>query len=169
MSLWNNPPYYITAYGLAVKHGYTGTEEQWLESLKGDPGEGLLVERSFDSYAEMVSYYVSSKPKGFVEVGSTEDYLLYYWDTPDQEWRSISIIGPQGPQGIQGETGPQGVPGPPIQILGTAETVEELPEGFLFWAHLIGTDATELPYYGLYDETEDTGFIGEAPLDEAGE
>ena len=47
--------------------------------------------------------------------------------------------------------------------------VEELPEGFLFWAHLIGTDATELPYYGLYDETEDTGFIGEAPLDEAGE
>ena len=128
MSLWNNPPYYITAYGLAVKHGYTGTEEQWLESLKGDPGEGLLVERSFDSYAEMVSYYVSSKPKGFVEVGSTEDYLLYYWDTPDQEWRSISIIGPQGPQGIQGETGPQGVPGPPIQILGTEETVEELPE-----------------------------------------
>ena len=128
MSLWNNPPYYITAYGLAVKHGYTGTEEQWLESLKGDPGEGLLVERSFDSYAEMVSYYVSSKPKGFVEVGSTEDYLLYYWDTPNQEWRSISIIGPQGPQGIQGETGPQGVPGPPIQILGTEETVEELPE-----------------------------------------
>ena len=25
--------YYLTAYGIAVKHGYTGTEEQWLESL----------------------------------------------------------------------------------------------------------------------------------------
>lgn len=28
--------YYITAYGLAVKHGYSGTEEEWLETLKGE-------------------------------------------------------------------------------------------------------------------------------------
>ncbi len=28
------PPYYISAYGLACKHGFRGTEEQWLESLK---------------------------------------------------------------------------------------------------------------------------------------
>lgn len=27
--------YYLTAYGLAVKHGYRGTEEEWLEFLKG--------------------------------------------------------------------------------------------------------------------------------------
>ena len=26
--------YYISAYGIAVKHGYTGTEAQWLESLQ---------------------------------------------------------------------------------------------------------------------------------------
>lgn len=26
---------YITAYGIAVKHGFTGTEEEWLESLRG--------------------------------------------------------------------------------------------------------------------------------------
>lgn len=32
------PPYYLTAYGIAVKHGFTGTEEEWLASLKGDPG-----------------------------------------------------------------------------------------------------------------------------------
>ena len=31
--------YYITAYGLAVKHGFTGTIEEWLASLKGDKGE----------------------------------------------------------------------------------------------------------------------------------
>ena len=30
---------YISAYGIAVKLGFTGTEEKWLESLKGDPGE----------------------------------------------------------------------------------------------------------------------------------
>lgn len=35
MSYWQNPPYYISAYGLALKHGFKGTEEEWLESLKG--------------------------------------------------------------------------------------------------------------------------------------
>ena len=30
--------YYITAYGLAVQQGYSGSLAEWLESLKGDPG-----------------------------------------------------------------------------------------------------------------------------------
>jgi len=30
---------YISAYGLAVLHGYEGTPEEWLESLKGEDGE----------------------------------------------------------------------------------------------------------------------------------
>ena len=39
-----------------------------------------------------------------------------------------------------------------------------LPEDFLLWAHLIGDDIPEeLPCYGLYDEADDTGFIGEEP------
>lgn len=33
MGMWENPPYYISAYGIAVKHGYTGTEEQWIRDL----------------------------------------------------------------------------------------------------------------------------------------
>lgn len=41
---------------------------------------------------------------------------------------------------------------------------DALPEEFLFWAHLIGDEIPEaLPYYGLYDETDDMGFIGEEP------
>lgn len=31
--------YYYSAYGIAVKHGFSGTEEQWLEMLKGPKGE----------------------------------------------------------------------------------------------------------------------------------
>lgn len=30
--------YYYSAYGIAVKHGYPGTEYEWLESLKGRDG-----------------------------------------------------------------------------------------------------------------------------------
>ena len=38
--------YYLSAYGIAVKGGYNGTEEEWLESLKGEPGTpGLPIAR----------------------------------------------------------------------------------------------------------------------------
>lgn len=30
-----HPPYYITAYEIAVKNGFTGSEEDWLASLGG--------------------------------------------------------------------------------------------------------------------------------------
>ena len=34
-----NPPYFLTAYGLAVRGGYGGTAEEWIASLKGETGE----------------------------------------------------------------------------------------------------------------------------------
>ena len=36
MGMFDNPPYYLSAYGLAVLHGYEGTEEEWLASLQGE-------------------------------------------------------------------------------------------------------------------------------------
>lgn len=33
MGMYDNPPYYLSAYGLAVKHGYTGSESEWLVSI----------------------------------------------------------------------------------------------------------------------------------------
>ena len=36
--------YYITAYGIAVKHGYTGTEEEWLASLTGAAGAATEIQ-----------------------------------------------------------------------------------------------------------------------------
>lgn len=35
---------FLSAYGIAVKHGYTGTEEEWLESLKGGKGDPFTYE-----------------------------------------------------------------------------------------------------------------------------
>lgn len=35
---YNNPPYYLTAYGLAVKQGFKGSLDEWLISLIGPPG-----------------------------------------------------------------------------------------------------------------------------------
>ena len=66
--------YYLSAYGIAVKHGYTGTEEQWLESLRlhyGDLSDeekdalaaaaaervrGIRLFEGADGYAQMQEY-----------------------------------------------------------------------------------------------------------------
>lgn len=39
MPQFENPPYYITAYGLAVKRGFKGTLDEWIASLKGEKGD----------------------------------------------------------------------------------------------------------------------------------
>lgn len=36
-----------TAYDMAVKYGYVGTEEEWLTSLQGDSAYSLAVEQGF--------------------------------------------------------------------------------------------------------------------------
>lgn len=51
-------PAYISAYQIAVDHGFEGTEEEWLESLKGEDGK---------------SAYEIAVEHGYV--GSIEDWL----------------------------------------------------------------------------------------------
>lgn len=36
--------------------------------------------------------------------------------------------------------------------------ITELPEDFLLWANLYGSESAELPFYGLYDPVNTTGF-----------
>ena len=54
-STGGSPLYYITAYGLAVKHGYQGTVEEWLASLKGAPGETGTFEDMTPEQIELVA------------------------------------------------------------------------------------------------------------------
>lgn len=48
MPRFENPPYYITAYGLAVKRGYKGTLDEWLASLHGKQGDRVELRRLDD-------------------------------------------------------------------------------------------------------------------------
>ncbi|MBR2894993.1 MAG: collagen-like protein [Oscillospiraceae bacterium] len=74
---------YLSAYGIAVKHGYEGTEKQWLAALHGEKGDkGDRGERG--------------------EKGEKGDK----GDTGAQ-----GAVGPQGAQGVEGPPGPQGING----------------------------------------------------------
>lgn len=69
--------YYLSAYAIAVEHGYKGTVEQWLKSLIGPQGDG-----GKDAYTIAVEH-------GYT--GTVEQWLE-------------SLIGPKGDTGKTGET-----------------------------------------------------------------
>ena len=60
-----------------------------------------------------------------------------------------------------------GLAGAPELLLYLPGTpIANLPEDFLIWANLYGSDATELPFYGLYDSVNGTGFYSFHIIDE---
>lgn len=89
----SKPFWYLSAYALAVKHGYTGTEEEWLAELVGPQGpKGEQGDTGPEGKQGLQG------PQG--EKGEKGDQ----GDTGPQ--------GPQGPQGEKGDTGEQGPTGP---------------------------------------------------------
>ena len=90
-----------SAYEVAVDNGFEGSEQEWLESLKGekgDPGQqGPQGEKG------------DIGPRG--PKGETGD------------------IGPRGPQGIQGIQGPQGEQGPQGPVGPQGEKGDVGPQG----------------------------------------
>ena len=108
--------YYLTAYQIAVKLGFAGTEEEWIASLKGDDGEigaGLEIADQVRTEEELpaLTSSMSDIGKAYL-VGEGTGALLYIWN--GTEWfykQPLSVAGPQGEKGEKGDTGPQGEKG----------------------------------------------------------
>jgi hypothetical protein len=148
--------YYLSAYGIAKAHGYTGTEAEWLASLKGAAGEPGKDGKPFNwrgawdataTYAHLDA----------VEHGGS----CYVWaaeeastagDEPgvDELWELCAAAGaagangapgakgdtgetgpqgPQGPKGDKGDTGPQGPQGPQGEKGDKGDTGPQGPQG----------------------------------------
>ena len=107
---YNNPPYYLSAYGLAVKHGFKGTEEEYLASLKGETGA-----------TGPTGPTGAQGPTGPIgETGPTG---------PVGPTGAAGAAGPTGPTGAQGQTGPAGEAGPTGPTGPTGETGATGPAG----------------------------------------
>lgn len=83
---------FLSAYGIAVKWGYVGTEEEWIASLEGPQGPAG-----------------ETGPQGPQGVPGTVSFEEL---TPEQREMLRGPEGPVGPQGPVGETGAQGPVGP---------------------------------------------------------
>ena len=108
--------YYLTAYQIAVKLGFAGSEEEWIASLKGDAGEigaGLEIADQVLTEEELpvLTSSMSDVGKAYL-VGEGTGALLYIWN--GTEWfykQPLSVAGPQGEKGEKGATGPKGEKG----------------------------------------------------------
>ena len=110
--------YYITAYGIAVKHGFVGTEEEWLATLKGEKGDPAVNLGSYDNYETFISEHPTGEDGDVYIVGTQ----FYAWENGDWADKG-SWQGPKGDKGDQGEKGDAGPRGP------AGQTGEPGPKG----------------------------------------
>lgn len=110
--------YYLTAYGLAVKNGFEGSEREWLESLRGEqgePGKDLVIKGSYETESALREAHPQGEDGDYYLVGSEEDYLIYFWDGNANDgtgdWTDFELRGPKGETGERGPAGPQGARG----------------------------------------------------------
>ena len=102
-----------SAYDIAVKNGFEGTEEEWLESLKGEKGDTLDIT---EIYNELVN-------RGYE--GSFEDFVRDFLKDTDVIGKSAyDLAVEEGYQGtleewldsLKGANGPQGEPGDSLDL-----------------------------------------------------
>lgn len=111
MGMYDNPPYYLSAYGLAVKRGFVGTLDEWLASLvgpRGPQGAGFVILGSYPTEEALRKAHPAGELGDCYKVGSGEEEAIFYWDPEAEDWDSVRILGPEGPKGERGETGPEG-------------------------------------------------------------
>lgn len=106
----------LSAYQVAVQEGFVGTEEEWIQSLKGDKGDkgeqgiqGIKGEKgdpfTYEDFTEDQLQGLVGPQGEQGEKGEKGDPFEYSDFTPEQ------LEGLKGPKGDTGNTGPQGEPG----------------------------------------------------------
>lgn len=129
----------LSAYQVAVQHGFEGTEAEWLISLKGEKGEtgpkgdkgdtgekgeqgiqgpkgdtgsGLNIKGELDSESQLPQEGVSGD--AWLIAGNLYVFVGENGNVESNpKWSNVgSIQGPAGPQGPVGPKGEQGEPGP---------------------------------------------------------
>lgn len=120
--------YYLSAYGIAKAHGYTGTEAEWLGSLQGAAGAPGKDGKPFHWRGAWDASTSYAKLDAVEHNGScyvwTDDADSTAGDEPgvDELWELCAAKGSKGDPGAAGAAGPQGQIGPAGPQGDTGET-----------------------------------------------
>lgn len=100
--------YGLSAYEIAVNHGFEGTEEEWLEAIRGKAGPpgpagaGLNILDQVATEDELPDGSTLEQGVGYL-VGDGSEALLYVWN--GEEWFYKQKLSGQGEQGPAGDPG----------------------------------------------------------------
>lgn len=155
---------YLSAYGLAVAHGYTGTEDQWLLSLKGekgDTGHGLNIKGIYESLEALLSGVLNPSEGDIYQVGTDDsDKTLYLYN--GSSWKDIGSY--RGEKGDKGDTGEKGADGKSAAITGVTAAVDTTTGTPAVIVNMSGTESErsfDFAFSGLKGEKGDKGDPGE--------
>lgn len=126
----------LSAYQVAVQHGFEGTEDEWLISLKGEKGEtgpkgdkgdtgekGATGERGPQGLQGERGLQGVQGEKGEQGIQGIQGPV-----GPKGEQGEQGIQGIQGPQGEPGPQGPKGDTGSGLNIKGELDSESQLPQ-----------------------------------------
>lgn len=152
-SVW----FWISAYSLAIKHGFSGTEEEWLESLVGPPGakgDPYTVLGLYATLADLETAHPTGEKGDAYAVGTAEENTTYNWDVDAEAWVDIGPLrgekGEDGLPGKDGKDGQDGKDGTSFVIKGMYATYAALiaahPTGSAGDAYAVGTAESNAVY-----------------------
>lgn len=123
----------LSAYQVAVQHGFEGTEDEWLISLKGEKGETGPKGDKGDTGEKGATGERGSQglqgEKGLQGVqGEKGEPGIQGPVGPKGEQGEQGIQGIQGPQGEPGPQGPKGDTGSGLNIKGELDSESQLPQ-----------------------------------------
>ena len=108
-----------SAYDIAVRHGFVGTEAEWLESLKGEDGrngDSVTIDISDDGYWIINGVKTETKAVGQDGQYAAQGLSAYQiavlegFEGTQAEWIA-SLIGEKGDKGDKGDAGEDGQDG----------------------------------------------------------
>lgn len=150
MPRYENPPYYLSAYGLAVKQGFCGSVKEWLESLQGSRGDKVELRKN----GNKIQWRWVPDGDSTGETDAERDGTWYVLaDLEDLRGQK----GDKGDPGEKGDTGSKGDKGDP----GTADNALPLSGGTM--AGSIDMDGQAIT--GLSNPTEDSQAANKAYAD----
>lgn len=99
-----------SAYEVALKEGFQGSLEQWLNSLKGekgDDGAGFSIVDEFETMAELLAKYpIGEIGYGYLIGTEIEGKNLVIWDIKNNNYRDCGkFTGKDGEDGLDGKNG----------------------------------------------------------------
>ena len=105
--------YYISAYSIARKNGFTGTEQEWLKSLEGGrgadgtPGAPIVIRDMYGTLDELKAAVTTPNLGDMYAVGTESENVVYFWN--GTAWVGLGAL--KGADGAPGKDGVDGAPG----------------------------------------------------------